>query len=312
MTRSFLPALAALALFSSVAYAHPDDIELPPDATGTIYVDGARVDARAAHVAATASPALTRTRGLRGALNELTEQQGLPKGSAGKKPDQGTGAKPDGTCDSNKPCAPGFECRDGVCVPTTTTPSTGTCDSSKPCAPGFECRDGVCVPTTSSGTAGESCAPGYRRVGGVCVPDAPLGDTRDLDRPTTPIRPNTPPVAPRNDDPRAHSYQQALQRAQAEGKVVLVDFYADWCGPCKRLLRESLPSLLADAWVRENAIVVKVNIDHEPGLKRQFGVTGIPDLRVLRVGQDGQVSAGESVKGFVSAGQLRGMLQRAR
>ncbi len=63
--------------------------------------------------------------------------------------------------------------------------------------------------------------------------------------------------------------------------TVLVDFYADWCGPCKKqgaILEEIVPSL-------ENATVVKVNVDHSPGLTKKFEITGIPALLVFRDGK---------------------------
>jgi len=67
-----------------------------------------------------------------------------------------------------------------------------------------------------------------------------------------------------------------------EGPVV-VDFYADWCGPCQRL-----GPILADfASENPHTRVVKVNIDHSPDLRARYGVTSIPALRVF---EDGQVT----------------------
>jgi thioredoxin 1 len=61
---------------------------------------------------------------------------------------------------------------------------------------------------------------------------------------------------------------------------VLVDFYADWCGPCRTL------SPVLDQVARETptAKVVKVNIDHSPQLAAQYGVSSIPTLLVFKNG----------------------------
>lgn len=63
--------------------------------------------------------------------------------------------------------------------------------------------------------------------------------------------------------------------------TVLVDFYADWCGPCKiqgAILEEIAPSL-------EDSTIVKVNVDDSPSLAKQFEITGIPALLVFRDGK---------------------------
>lgn len=82
---------------------------------------------------------------------------------------------------------------------------------------------------------------------------------------------------------------------------VLVDFYADWCGPCRRLA----PVLDELAGEMPNARIVKVNVDHSPNLAMQYGVESIPSVKVFN---NGEVTA-EQV-GLADKGELRAMLSR--
>ena len=74
---------------------------------------------------------------------------------------------------------------------------------------------------------------------------------------------------------------------QAQDKV-LIDFWADWCGPCRML------SPVVDEIAQEqegNLKVCKVNVDKEPELAQQFGVMSIPTLVVMK---DGKVVSSKS------------------
>ena len=64
-------------------------------------------------------------------------------------------------------------------------------------------------------------------------------------------------------------------------KKVLVDFYADWCGPC-RMLSPIVDEIASE---RDDIVVAKVNVDDEPELAQQFGVISIPTLVVLNGGK---------------------------
>ena len=65
-------------------------------------------------------------------------------------------------------------------------------------------------------------------------------------------------------------------------KTVLVDFYADWCGPCKMLA----PIIQEIANENENIKVVKVNIDEAQDLAEKYDVMSIPTTVVIKNGQE--------------------------
>lgn len=65
------------------------------------------------------------------------------------------------------------------------------------------------------------------------------------------------------------------QSLVSENNKVLIDFYADWCGPCKMLA--PIVHEFAEEF-KERIKVVKVNVDDEPELTAKFGITSIPTL----------------------------------
>ena len=73
-------------------------------------------------------------------------------------------------------------------------------------------------------------------------------------------------------------------RTIAEAQIpVFVDFYADWCGPCK-MMAPSVDALASAHTGR--AIVAKLDTDHAPATAQQFGIRGIPTSIVFKGGKE--------------------------
>ena len=69
----------------------------------------------------------------------------------------------------------------------------------------------------------------------------------------------------------------------SSSKPVLVDFWAEWCGPC-RMVSPILDEIVGEHG--DKITIVKVNVDEEPALAQQYGITSIPAMQVF---QDGEV-----------------------
>jgi thioredoxin 1 len=97
-----------------------------------------------------------------------------------------------------------------------------------------------------------------------------------------------------------------LTQQEFESKViesrqpVLVDFYADWCAPC-RVVGPVLDQIAEDYANRVD--VYKVDVDTSPELASRFGVRSIPTLVVFKDGEPV-----ETVVGVVTLGQINGLL----
>lgn len=78
-------------------------------------------------------------------------------------------------------------------------------------------------------------------------------------------------------------------------KTVLVDFYADWCGPCRMVS----PIVEEIAKERDDIKVCKINVDREPSLAARFSVSSIPALMVFKNGKAVRSEVGAAPKSAI-------------
>ena len=89
-----------------------------------------------------------------------------------------------------------------------------------------------------------------------------------------------------------HANKNNFDELRASAKPVLVDFYADWCGPCRMVA----PIVEEIAEENPDIVVAKVNVDNNPDLASEFGVFSIPTMVVLKNGKVAAKSAGARPK----------------
>lgn len=96
--------------------------------------------------------------------------------------------------------------------------------------------------------------------------------------------------------------KESFEEIKNSDKTVLLDFYADWCGPCRMV------SPLVDEIAVENPqyLIGKINVDSEPELAEAFGVSSIPTLAVMKSGK-----IVNRIVGARSKAQILAMLETA-
>ena len=93
----------------------------------------------------------------------------------------------------------------------------------------------------------------------------------------------------------ATNYDELVARAD---KPVLLDFWAEWCGPC-RMIAPAVEEVAADFEGR--AVVGKVDVDEQTELARRFGIMSIPTLIVMKDGKVVEQAVGARGKADIAA-----------
>lgn len=94
-----------------------------------------------------------------------------------------------------------------------------------------------------------------------------------------------------------HVNKDNFDSVRTNEKPVLLDFYADWCGPC-RMVSPIMEEIAAE---NPQYLIGKINVDQEPELAQKFHVMNIPTLVVLKSGNVISQSAGARPKADILA-----------
>lgn len=81
---------------------------------------------------------------------------------------------------------------------------------------------------------------------------------------------------------RAISYDQALKVAAQENKQVFIDFYTDWCGPCKKMAASTFPDKAVGDYMNPRYVCIQINAEKEGvDLAKKFGVKAYPSFFIV-------------------------------
>lgn len=86
------------------------------------------------------------------------------------------------------------------------------------------------------------------------------------------------------------------------GELVMVDFFAEWCGPCK-MLAPALEELGSE--MEGRARILKVDVDRSPDLAQKYGISGVPTVMIFKNG-----TAVEKMVGFQPKQALKSKLEQ--
>lgn len=83
------------------------------------------------------------------------------------------------------------------------------------------------------------------------------------------------------------SFESALEKAKKEKKLVFVDFFTTWCGPCKMLDKTTWQDPKVIKWLTENTIPLKIDAEKEVELAKRYGVRAYPTMAFIK--PDGKI-----------------------
>lgn len=121
------------------------------------------------------------------------------------------------------------------------------------------------------------------------------------------LRPTKPAPTPALFASGAANLDEAIARAETEGKLVYAFATADWCGPCQSFKKGALSDPGVSAWIEENAVPVYIDVDQAPDDAQRLNVGGIPASYIIK---DGEIVS--SVAKAISADALLSWLQQSK
>lgn len=106
------------------------------------------------------------------------------------------------------------------------------------------------------------------------------------------------------------SFAQAKQKAQQDHKLLLIDFTASWCPPCKKMESTTWIDEGVQAWIKENAIAIQVDVDEDQKTTSSLKVSAMPTIVVFS--SEGNVSEFGRQVGYMSSSELLRWLKGAK
>lgn len=111
-------------------------------------------------------------------------------------------------------------------------------------------------------------------------------------------------------DFRHITFDEAIEAAKSEGKLVFIDFYTEWCGPCKRMAKDVFPTRKVGDYMNANFVSIKIDAEkgEGPALADKYEVKAFPTFIVL--GTDRNVTG--SFAGYKEANEFIAKVETCR
>ena len=111
-----------------------------------------------------------------------------------------------------------------------------------------------------------------------------------------------------SDSIKWYSYQEGMVAGRIAGKKVFLHFYANWCGYCRKMAKETFQDSSVVSYLNENFISIRVDFDKEGDIASQYGVRGLPSTWFLT--QTGEIIG--NVPGYIPPQALLSMLKKVQ
>ncbi|BBM82775.1 thioredoxin family protein [Candidatus Uabimicrobium amorphum] len=101
------------------------------------------------------------------------------------------------------------------------------------------------------------------------------------------------------------TFEQACSEAEKNKKLVMIDFYTTWCGPCKRLDRTTWKDAQVKKWLNDNTIALKIDAEKERALSKKLKIKAYPTMIFINSkGQEqGRIVGYRNASGFIADAQ---------